>query len=103
MEVSARKLPLVPPTRLCPGYSKESLDSVTANNVNPRLRLFFRGANIAFTSGCYAQFLPRCRGHDSAMADLVCTPTPRSEEAATTKERVALSGNRGHQTFVFVF
>lgn len=40
------------------------------------------------------------------MADLVSTLTQRSVEAATTKEapeRVALSGNRAHQMFVFVF
>lgn len=108
MEVSARKLPLIPPTRLRPAYSKGSLVSVTVNNVNPRTGAVFSGgwANIAFTSGCYAQFLPRCRGHDSAMADLVSTLTQRSVEAATTKEapeRVALSGNRAHQMFVFVF
>lgn len=41
MEVSARKLPLIPPTRLRPAYSKGSLVSVTMNNVNPRTGAVF--------------------------------------------------------------
>lgn len=87
MEVSARKLPLIPPTRLCPSYSKDSLVSVTANNVYPRPRLFFFSEEISrLPPGCYAQFLPRFRGHDSAMADFVSAFTQRSVEVATTKK-----------------
>lgn len=86
MEVSARKLPLIPPTRLGPGYSKESLVSVTMNNVNPRPRLFFGGQISRLPPGATRSFSPAVRGHDSAMADLVYTLTQRSVEAATTKK-----------------
>lgn len=58
MEVSARKLPLIPPTRLGPGYSKESLVSVTMNNVNPRPRLFFGGQISRLPPGATRSFSP---------------------------------------------
>lgn len=61
---------------------------MTVNNEKTEAEAVFwggGGANFAFTTGCYAQFLPRCRGHDSAMADLVYTLTQRPVEAATTK------------------
>lgn len=84
MEVSARKPPPVSPPRKYPFYNTESRVSKRGVNIKQSLGVIF-WANIAFNTGWCSQFLPRSRGQDSAMADVVCTLPQRSAYVGTTK------------------
>lgn len=80
MEVSARKLPLIPPHAVMSRLKRRESSFGDGGSRKPEAESVFffpEEGNIAFTSGCYARFLPRSRGHGSAMADLVCTLTQR--------------------------